>query len=98
MKLSMFLPDDSQEKTVTNDLDAYYEEVVSHLRDAEEIMIFGPGEAKGELLKRIERDDLRGRTACVETADNMTVPQIAAKVRNYFQASMAGSAQGERKK
>ncbi|MCK9419975.1 MAG: hypothetical protein M0R70_11415 [Nitrospirae bacterium] len=77
--------DDSQERDLTGHLDKYYDEVISHLRDAEAILIFGPGEAKGELMKRIERDKLSGRIAGVETADKMTVPQVAAKVRKYFQ-------------
>jgi hypothetical protein len=77
--------DDSQERGLTGQLDKYYDEVISHLRDAEVILIFGPGEAKGELIKRIERDKLSGQIAGVETADKMTVPQIAAKVRKYVQ-------------
>jgi hypothetical protein len=77
--------DDSQERDLTAHLDKYFDEVISHLRDAEVILIFGPGEAKGELVKRVERDKISGRIAGVETADKMTVPQIAAKVRKYFQ-------------
>lgn len=76
--------DDSQERGLTGHLDTYYDEVISHLRDAEVILIFGPGEAKGELVKRIERAKLSGRIAGVEIADKMTVPQIAVKVRKYF--------------
>lgn len=77
--------DDAQQRDYTGQLDTYYDQVNSHLRDAEVILIFGPGEAKGELVKRIEGSNLRGRIAGVETADKMTVPQIAAKVRKYFQ-------------
>ena len=77
--------DDSQQRDLTGQLDKYYDEVISHLRDAEVILIFGPGEAKGELMKRIERIKLSGRVAGVETADKMTVPQIATKVRKYVQ-------------
>jgi hypothetical protein len=76
--------DDSQQRGLTGHLDKYYEEVISHLRDAEEILIFGPGEAKGELAKRIHRDNLSERIARIETADKMTVPQIAAEVRTYL--------------
>ena len=61
--------DDSQQRDLTGQLDKYYDEVISHLRDAEVILIFGPGEAKGELMKRIERIKLSGRVAGVETAD-----------------------------
>lgn len=78
--------DDSQQRDLTGQLDKYYDEVIGQLRDAESILIFGPGEAKGELAKRIENAGLSGRIENVETVDKMTVPQIAAKVRTYFQA------------
>jgi hypothetical protein len=48
-------------------------------------LIFGPGEAKGELKKRLESKGLGGRIVGVETTDKMTERQIAAKVRAYFQ-------------
>jgi len=54
------------------------------MRDAESILIFGPGEAKGELRKRLEKDNLGGRIVAIETVDKMTDRQIAAKVRQYF--------------
>ena len=59
--------DDSRERDRTGHLAAYYDEVISHLRDAEVILIFGPGEAKGELTKRIGSDKFGGRIAGVET-------------------------------
>ena len=43
--------DDSQERGLTGHLDAYYDEVLL-IGDAGVILIFGPGEAKGELVKR----------------------------------------------
>jgi hypothetical protein len=76
--------DDSQQRDLTGQLDKYYDEVISHLRDAELILIFGPGEAKGELAKRIESSKLSGRIAGIETVDKMTDRQIAAKVRTYL--------------
>ncbi len=76
--------DDSQQRDLTGQLDKYYDEVISHLRDAELILIFGPGEAKGELAKRIESSRLSGRIAGIETVDKMTDRQIAAKVRAYL--------------
>jgi hypothetical protein len=51
---------------------------------AESILIFGPGEAKGELKKRLQRRNLGGRIAVLETVDKMTDRQIAAKVRQHF--------------
>jgi len=48
------------------------------------MLIFGPGEAKGELKKRLKREKLSGRIVGVETVDEMTDHQIALKVRQYF--------------
>lgn len=80
--------DDSKERGLTRHLDTYYDEVISHLRDAKTILIFGPGEAKGELVKRIERDKLSERIASIETADKMTVPQVAAEVRKHLKKNV----------
>jgi len=55
-----------------------------YLRDAESILIFGPGEAKGELQRRLKRNNLGGRSVGIETVDKMTDRQIAAKVRQHF--------------
>lgn len=76
--------DDSRQRALTGQLNVYYDAVIAHLRGAESIAIFGPGEAKGELRKRLERDNLGARIVAVETADKMTERQFAAKVRDYF--------------
>ncbi len=76
--------DDRQQRAFTGHLNTYYNEVISCIRDAESILIFGPGEAKGELKKHLERERLGGRIVGVETVDEMTDGQIAAKARQYF--------------
>jgi hypothetical protein len=76
--------DDSRQRAFTGRLNIYYEAVIACLRDAESILIFGPGEAKGELKQRLVRSKLGGRIAGIKTADKMTDRQIAAKVRQYF--------------
>ena len=76
--------DDSRERDLTGHLNIYYDAVIACIRDAESILIFGPGEAKGELKKRIERNKLGGRIVGVETVDKMTDRRIAAKVRQRF--------------
>jgi hypothetical protein len=76
--------DDSRQRSLTRHLDIYYDAVIGCLREANAILIFGPGEAKGELRKRIENGKLDERIEGVETADSMTDRQIAAKVRRYF--------------
>ncbi len=77
-------PDDIRHRELTEHLNIYYDEVVSCIREAESILIFGPGEAKGELKKRLEKDNLGGHIVGIEPADQMTDPQIVAKVREQF--------------
>jgi len=62
--------------------------VIASIRDAESILIFGPGETKGELEERLKKNGLGGRIVGVETADKMTDRQIAAKVRQHFPGSV----------
>ena len=76
--------DDIRLRVLTEHLNNYYEEVISCIRDAKSILLFGPGEAKGELKKRLEKDNLGDRIVGVETADKMTDNQIAAKVKEHF--------------
>jgi len=76
--------DDSRERRSTGLLNIYYNAVIACIRDAESILILGPGEAKGELKKRLVRNKLGGRIVGIETLDRMTDRQIAAKVRRYF--------------
>jgi hypothetical protein len=75
---------DSRQRVFTGHLNIYYDAVIACIRDAESILIFGPGEAKGELKKRLETDKLSGRIVGIETVDKMTDRQISAKVRRYF--------------
>jgi hypothetical protein len=77
--------DDRQQQELTGHLNLFYKEVISCIRDAESILILGPGEAKGELEKHLAKEGLSKRIVRIETVDKMTDPQIAAKVRQYFQ-------------
>ena len=76
--------DGSLDRKFAAKLNIYYDEVISALRDAESILLFGPGAAKGELKKRFEENNPAHHIEAVETVDQMTDPQIAAKVREYF--------------
>jgi hypothetical protein len=76
--------DDSRQRRFTGHLNMYYDAVIACIRKAESILIFGPGEAKGELQKRLESKNLGERIVGIETVDKMTDRQIAAKVRQYF--------------
>jgi hypothetical protein len=76
--------EDVRDRQFGNHLDSYYDEVIAVIRGADAIQIFGPGEAKGELEKRLEHEGLKGRIVGIETVDKMTDRQIAAKVREHF--------------
>jgi stalled ribosome rescue protein Dom34 len=63
----------------------YYQRVIRAIDDADKILIFGPGEAKIQFEKEIIKSKkLKAKIAAVERADKMTEPQIAAKVRDFF--------------
>lgn len=76
--------EDQRDRKFGNELNKFYDEIIGSLRDADSIQIFGPGEAKGELEKRIEHEGLKGHILAIETMDKMTDRQISAKVREHF--------------
>ena len=47
-------------------------------------LLFGPGEVKGELDKRLEKDQLGARIKAVETENAMKDHRIAAKSESIF--------------
>jgi len=79
--------DDSRQRNFTGQLNIYYDAVIASIRDAESILIFGPGEAKDELKERLEKNNLGARIVGIETVDKMTEPQISAKIRHHFAES-----------
>ena len=76
--------EDMRDRQFENHLNNYYDNVVDTLRGVDSIQIFGPGEAKGELKKRLEKTELKGHILANETTDKMTDRQILAKVREQF--------------
>jgi hypothetical protein len=77
----------TQDRRFSNNLNRYYDEVIAAVHDAESVLIFGPGEAKGEIEKRLKNDRFPGRIVTVETADKMTDRQIAVKIEEHFHLS-----------
>jgi hypothetical protein len=76
--------DDTQQRILTGKSNVYYDAVIAGVRQYDQLLLFGPGEAKGELHKRILKMKLNARVAAVETEDKMTDPEVVAKVRKYF--------------
>ncbi|MFA6924872.1 MAG: hypothetical protein WC223_11545 [Bacteroidales bacterium] len=76
--------DDIKERIYMEHLDIYYDTIASCIKDAESILLFGPGESKGELKKRLEKNNSGSKIAEIETVDKMTDRQIEQKVQHYF--------------
>ena len=76
--------DDLEQRELTQHLNMYYDEVIVALQNAEAVLLMGPGEAKGEFKKRLEKTHPNSSEIVVETTDKLTDPQIVAKVREHF--------------
>ena len=79
--------EDQRDRRFTGHLNKYYDEVIACIRDADSILILGPGEAKIELEERLGKKALGGRIVGIETVDKMTDRQVAARVRQRFRKS-----------
>jgi len=62
----------------------FYDRVIESLWQADAILLIGPGEAKRELLGRMEqKGSLRARVLQTETASRMTDGQFLARMRRF---------------
>lgn len=76
--------EDVQDRKFNNQLGRYYETLITLIRDADSIWIFGPGEAKTELGNQLELNNLGGKITGIEPEDKLTIPQITAKVQLHY--------------
>jgi hypothetical protein len=76
--------DDSRQRALTGDLNHYYDAIIAALPQGANLLVFGPGEAKGELHKRVAKTKPEARVLAVQTDDKMTDKQVIAKVRAHF--------------
>ena len=64
----------------------YYQQVIQKLKDVDSIFIMGPGEAKIEFQKALKRHkNMQNRLLKSEPADKMTMNQMIAHVRKFYQ-------------
>ncbi len=87
VRFSGGIPEDQRDNRFANHLKEFYAKVVLSLREADSILIFGPGEAKTELKTHLEKESLGDRIVGIETADKMTNRQIAAKGREQYSSA-----------
>ena len=87
-------PSNLQGNTIESKMDSryrkylkiYFQHIIDVLKEAKHIFIFGPGEAKIELKKEIEKNNVfLDKISDIETTDKLTEPQIVAKVIKYFE-------------
>lgn len=76
--------EDMRDRKVMNQLNRFYDGIISIINEADSIWIFGPGEAKGELEKRLRDSTLKARVVGIISVDKMTIPQIVAKVQAHY--------------
>ena len=76
--------EDIQDRKFGDHLNQYYDGVISLIRDAGSIWIFGPGEAKAELENRLQKAELGARVVGIFPADKLTTPQIIARVQAQY--------------
>jgi hypothetical protein len=77
--------DGKQEERIKHQLHGYYQEIIRRIHDANEVLILGPGEAKTEIKKELEKSkQFALKKVTVEPADKMTERQIAARIRQFF--------------
>ena len=79
-------PENIRDRRFWNHLGEYYDKIVEHIRDAVEIQIFGPDEAKYELEKRLEQEGLWDHIVSMEEAGILTDLQISTRVQKRFPA------------
>lgn len=77
-------PENTRDRRYWAHLGEYYGRIVAHIRDAGEIQIFGPAQAKHELQKHLANEGLVEHIVSVEDSGILTDLQIATKVQKRF--------------
>lgn len=78
--------ENQRDRRIAGQLERFYDQVTALVRDAEAILIIGPGEAKGEMADNLSRAGLASHIVATEAAARLTDRQIAARVRKTFAA------------
>ena len=76
--------EDIRDRQYDGYLNNFYDGLIEMIKSADSIWIIGPGEAKGELEKRIKDAGFGECIVGVETTDKLTNNQIEAKIRDHF--------------
>jgi hypothetical protein len=66
-----FVAEDRLGRRASNELNKFYDEVIATLLGSKALLILGPGEAKGEFLKRLKSKKLGGVTIDVTKGESI---------------------------
>ena len=66
--------------------DHFLKDVLSHIKESDELYVFGPSETKIKLKQKIDDEKTipDNKLKSVETADSMTLNQVVAKVKKFY--------------
>lgn len=73
----------SRERRYGNELARFYRDVIRHIGLPDQLVVMGPAQAKLELKAEIEDSLLRDVNVVLETAGDMTDPQVLARLRSF---------------
>jgi len=67
-------------------LKSYFKEIASHLKDADEIAIYGPADTRLKLDEELKSNfkPIGDKVTLVQRSDSMTENQMKAMIRTYF--------------
>lgn len=77
--------DNRHQRGFTEHINRFYNKVIDAIVDAEAILILGPGEAKGELLKLLILASSEKRLIAVEPSGAISNRQMIARINKHFQ-------------
>ena len=66
--------------------DHFIKDVLLHVKESDELYVFGPAETKLKLKRKINDGKMGAarKLQSVETADSMTMNQVVAKVKKFY--------------
>ena len=74
------------EARIEQQLNHFLKDIVSLVKESDELYVFGPAETKVKLEKKIRNDKTcdSSKLKAVETVDSMTLNEIIAKVKKFY--------------
>jgi hypothetical protein len=76
--------DDRRQRAFSGHISRFYDRVLAAVDGTESVFICGPGEAKGEFRKHLEKAGPGERCIAVEAAAGLSTRQLMAKIRAHF--------------